>query len=365
MWKKILAVVIIVALVAGGLILHKKRVAALEKTPVAEAPPLAVHVSAVREGTARQAFPALGRVQASAQVALAPQISGRVIKLGPDEGQTVHKGQLLLKLDTAELEAKRDALKAKLAATAAALKQAQDELRREEALLKTGGSTQSAVEARRTKVATLRSTLQSLKAEIAALNVKIGYGELRAPQDARVVARLVDRGDLALAGHPAYKLSLLKGGEVQVPVPLAVFSQVKVGQPVILRNGAAEQAAEVTRIRDTLNAQSLGVLYIDLPQRPFDLPDGAPLPVQVVLQSAQGLTVPNSALFEKGGRTLLVVVDKGKAHFVPVAVTLRGDRQAVVAGAGLSAGQTVVVGHPSLIFRLKEGAPVVTVEEGA
>lgn len=363
--KRILIILILVLLVVGGIALHKKRTEQLKAVPPAEQTPLALHVAPVQQGMAVQTFLALGRIESGQSLKVAAQLGGRIEKMGPREGAKVNAGEVLAQLDVSELKANRDALRAKRQAVAADLAHARAELKREQALLQSGGSTRSAVDKWKTQVQALEGQLASLKAQIEALNVKIGYGTVRAPVDATIAQRLAEPGDTTAPGKPLYVLNTAAGGRVVIPLPLTALQKVKPGTGVILRNGDAEMRAKITRVRPSLNAQSLGEVYVDLPQRPFGLPVNAPLEARVIMGEAQGFVVPHNALFKReSNRATLIAVKNGKADLIPVEIVLDGDHAVVVKGDGLADVQQVVVGHPSVIYHVKAGDVIVVAQEG-
>jgi len=107
---------------------------------------------------------------------------------------------------------------------------------------------------------------------------------------------------------------------------------------------------------------AMGSLEIDLPQRPFHLPDSAPIEASVLTASATGITVPRSALRPAGkvaGRTLFKVNGQAKAHLqqVSVHVLLCGKERCVVTGT-LQAGDRIVTAHGSVLLQLHDGDPV-------
>jgi len=359
---------LIVLLMAGGVVvllhLHVKHI---ERSPVMDRAPWALKTAVVSEGSVNQGFPALGKVVSSTEVRIVPQISGTILTMGPRAGGMVHKGELIVLLDTRTLEADAGALKAKLASAVAVENNDRKEMQREQRLMQEGGSSASSVEQYQTRVRSDQANVHALKKQLESLRVKISYGHMLAPINGRIATRLAEPGDAVFPGKIIYTLTADQGGRVIVPVPLDTLSRIKPGGKVVLSLGKQLMMTRITRVNPSLDALAMGSLEIDLPQRPFHLPDSAPLEARVLTQSATGITVPLSALRPAGkvaGRTLFRVVGQAKTRLQQVSVQLLlcGKERCVITGA-LHAGDRVVTAHGSVLLQLHDGDPVTVSEQ--
>ncbi len=360
----LLLILLAAALVAGAVLLRKHRMAQLAQASPPAATPWALTVAPVRRGALSQGFDALGVVSSGASTRILPQISGTILKMGPREGVKVKQGDLLAEIDTRELRARLEALQAKRAAARAEARRARNEARRERKLLGEGGSSATAVEKWLTAARAAEAQVKSLTAEIAALRVKLGYGRITAPFDATIARRLAEPGDVALPGKPIYVLSAARGGRVTIPVPLQTLRHLRVGSPVILSLEDDTLRAAISRIDPTLDQHAMGRVEIDLPQRPFDLPDGARLPARVITREVRdALIVPPYGLAPGPapgqGRVYAVVERDGRPviRVHTVRVLLSSDQGHAVAD-DLPADARVVVAHPAVLLRLHDGDPV-------
>ncbi len=355
---------LLIPLLAGGTaaLLHS-RVKHIDDKPVMVTTPWALNTATVREGRISQGFPALGKVVSSSEVRIIPQISGTILAMGPRAGGMVYKGDLLVHLDTRALEAEADSLKARLASAVAVAKNNRNELQRERHLLEEGGSSASAVELRQTRLHSDQANIAALKKQLEALQVKISYGHIVSPINGRIAKRLAEPGDAAFPAKPIYTLTAEQGGRVVVPVPLDTITHIQTGGEVILTLGEQRMAATITRINPSLDALAMGSLEIDLPKRPFNLPAGAPIAVQVITSTATGLIVPvNSLRPAKQGvkRMLFAVARQPKPHvqLLPVDVSVCNKSDCVVEG-DLAADTHVVVAHGSVLLQLHDGDSIV------
>jgi len=361
--KKKWYLLLIPVLVGGTAALLHSRVKHIEDSPVMSISPWALETAVVREGRINQGFPALGKVVSSSEVRIVPQISGTILKMGPREGGMVHKGDLIVHLDTRALEADAGSLKAKLISAMAVENNDRKELQREQHLMNEGGSSASAVEQRQTRLHSDRANVAALKKQLESLQVKISYGHILAPMSGRIARRFAEPGDAVFPGKAIYTLTAEQGGRVVVPVPLDTITRIQPGGQVELSLGSQRMSATITRINPSLDALAMGSLEIDLPQRPFNLPSGAPIAVRVFTAAATGLIVPVDSLRpakEGAQRTLFKLIAKPTPHvqLLPVSVSVCA-RSACVIEGDLHAGDNVVTAHGSVLLQLHAGDPVI------
>ena len=355
----LLILLLILAAVAGGIKIRQKRAQELASMPPPEPAPWALHVARVEQGDLVRGFPTLAELSASQEITLRAQVAGTVLEMGPREGVAVKAGEPLARLDVRELMENRASLEAQLAAARAEVRRTLDDYRRQQELKKKGLTSDEALQAKRTAWVAAREKVNSLQRQISALDVRIGYGEVKAPVDAVIAARLAEPGDAVQPGTPLYRLNVDSAARLRVTLPQEVLSLVEPGTPVTLRHGNEEQSVSLNRIFPALDARALGSAEADLERLPFGLPSGARIPAVVILDSVENaLTVPHRALASTGtGRSWLFRVEDGRLHRMAVERVLEGDRRVAVKG-DLEPGDSVVVAHRSVLLQLRDGDPV-------
>jgi len=363
--KFLIPLLIIVFLIVGGLVLHKKRAAKLAHVPREEIAPWALHVAAVSDVPVDSGFPALARVSTREEVTIMARISGRILELGPREGVRVGKGTLLVRIDTREIADKIRSLSAQLIAARAETTRTRDELQREQKLLKDGGSSKSAVESRRTAAVAADQKVKSLEHEINSLKVQQGYGVIVSPADGVIANRLAEPGDMAVPGRPLYKITSSAGALVQVELPQSILHEVRPGTPMVLYHSGREVTVPISRVFPTVDARALGFVEADLESIPFDLPSGSRTACRVILKTTKNaVRVPYGSLLCGGDQVdcrVARVVKQGEKQvidMVPVTVQLRGHAGVAVKGK-LQPGELVVVAHESVLLQLNGGDPVI------
>lgn len=363
--RKIRTPLIVVAIILSTFVLLHSRLQRIEESPPIADTPWALAVATARKGRVTDGFPALARVESANDVRLSAQIGGTVEQVGPRAGAMVATGDLLVRLDTRDLEAQAASVAAKIRQVQAAVGHDHNELDRERKLLQEGGSSESAVEQWETRFLADQASERSLELQRRSLLVKISYGRILAPTGAGVAAREVDTGDTVKPGQLLYQLTSEQGGRVVVPVPQNTATSARPGTPVELRSAEGTLLTKVTRVRPALDALSMGRLEIDLPERPFGLPEGAHVAARVITrQSETAVVVPRSALVPAsriGERTVFKVVagQPERLQRTPVAVVLCGGEGCAIS-RGLEPGDRVVTASGNTLLLLHDGDAVLT-----
>lgn len=358
-----LIIIVVIAIAAGAVLIRKARTKEVEALPPATQPAWALHTQPVQRMNLTRGFPVLATLSGSTEISVSPQVSGTIEAMGPREGVAVSKGDLLARISVIELQQQRAGLVAQREAARAEQQRTQDEYQRQLALKKKGLTTQELVDAKHAAAIAARKQVVNLDKQIAAVDVRIGYGEVRAPQDALISARLAEVGDVAQPGKPLYQLTVDSAARLRVRLPQSVLEQIHPGTPVVLQHGTVRQQVELSRIFPALDTLALGSAEADLPDMPFGLPSGARVPARVILQSLEGaLTVPHNALLQTrdGGVVFRIEGQDQQAHLsrIPVRVLMPGDAGTAIEGP-LQPGDRVVVAHQSMLVQLRDGDPVI------
>jgi len=347
------------------------RMREVRNAPGQDLSPWALDTAVLNTGTVTRGFPVLATITTEGEITVTGQISGAILKMGPREGVAVKAGDFLARLDTREIEDNIAGLQAKLEAARAEYERHKDELAREEKLLKEGGSSQTALEVHRTAAVAAENNARALERQISALQVRKGYGEVLAPADGVIAARLQESGDVCMPGHPLYRMTVSKGARVRVKLPQSIVEQILPGTVLNLFHGSDTLSVELDRIYPSVDALALGAAEADLVTPPFDLASGARVPGRDILEERRNvLQAPPNAIIT-GERTrqsrVFKVITRDNREFletVPVDVVLVG-RSGIAVDGALVAGDRVAVAHESVLLELQDGDPVVTNEGGA
>lgn len=186
--------------------------------------PLPVSVARLERGPAVDAIYATGTVEPTVMLPLAPRVGGRLAERTVDEGATVRKGQVLARLDDADLAGSVDEQRARL-------DYSRSQHARAAALAASGFL--SSGEAERTKA-------EMLAAEAALRRVRAqrDYMALLAPADGTIIRRDGEVGQYISPGQAVFVLACCAPLRVTAEIDEEDISRVRVGQPVVLKADA-------------------------------------------------------------------------------------------------------------------------------
>ncbi|WP_313458436.1 efflux RND transporter periplasmic adaptor subunit [Pseudomonas sp.] len=139
---------------------------------------------------------AIGAVQSLHNVQIRPQVDGILTQVLVEEGQSVHRGDLLATLDDRAIRASLDQARAQLGQSQAQLQVAALDLRRYRLLSSDNGVSQQTLDQQQALVNQLQATVKGNQAAIANAQVQLSYTQIHSPVTGRVGIRNVDPGNL-------------------------------------------------------------------------------------------------------------------------------------------------------------------------
>lgn len=213
---------------------------ASEAEATAPATPIAVNVVPAAIAQVERSVSLVGAFYANEEVAIAAQIEARVGAFGPDMGDHVQAGDVLVRLDDADLQATLREMQARLAKAHADNARAQ--------LLRTQGI-MSAEEAEK-----MRTEALVLEAQLDVIKVKIERTVIRAPFTGVIAARGTSVGAVVKIGETLYKLVQDDPLKFRTPVPERFAGYLQLGQKIRVAVDAYPGrvfAGEITRINPT------------------------------------------------------------------------------------------------------------------
>jgi multidrug efflux system membrane fusion protein len=319
--------------------------------PAAEAapppPPRPVQVAEVRLAPAAAAASAFtGSVRARREVEVGFRASGRVAERLVEVGQRVAAGQVLARLDPADLALALRAAEADLAAAEAQARQAANDAARSRALLAAGHVAAAFDDQRQASARAAAERAASARAGLDLARNRLAFATLRAPSAGVVTALLAEAGQVLPEGQPLLRLADPAERELLVRVPesaLATLPEAAAEAGFWARPGVAVPAAlrEVAPQADaTLRTYAA---RFALPEAPDWVALGMTGTVRLARAAAEPVaTLPRAALHDRGaGPMVWRVTATGRLEPVTVQVRALADQTVQVAGA-LREGERVV-----------------------
>ncbi|SIT39273.1 RND family efflux transporter, MFP subunit [Paraburkholderia piptadeniae] len=321
-------------------------------------------VPLVRTAIVQRAAPAsrsfTGAVAARVQSDLGFRVSGKVLERLVDAGQTVKRGQLLMRLDPMDLKLAAQARQeAVTAARARAHQTAQDEERYRD-LRGTGAISASAYDQAKAAADAASAQLSAAEADADVARNATGYADLVADGDGVVMETLAEPGQVVSAGQPVVRLAHAGRREAVIQLPETLRPVIgSIAQATLFGNSGGVPAT-LRQLSDTADprTRTFEARYV-LQGALADAPLGATVTIEIPDARAalqDGMQVPIGAVLDagKGAGVWVVNGEPAKAMWRPVTVLHLDDDSARVRGT-LKEGDRVVALGAQL---LREGEPV-------
>jgi membrane fusion protein (multidrug efflux system) len=310
-------------------------IANTEATPKEE-PAIPVSVEVVEPVAMRDVILLPGETEAYLDVKVSANASGRIEWLGPREGQTVEKGQLLAKIDVS-------ALKAVMQNAEAAYQLAKELCQRRERLYENKIIAKEELDQSETKRKLALTELQQCK-------VRYNHGFPKSPITGVVNHLYVEVGEYADMGKPLADIVNIDKIKINVRVPELDVRYVKTGQITPIKIDAfpdktfmgtvefvsfkADPATKTFLVRSVIDNANHDI-------RPGMI--GRAVFVRRTIPDA--LAAPLFSIVDKGGERIVFVEKDGIAQSRVISIgIIEGDRVQIT--SGLSVGDHLIVqGH--------------------
>ncbi|HEX6648246.1 MAG TPA: efflux RND transporter periplasmic adaptor subunit [Pyrinomonadaceae bacterium] len=284
---------------------RKDQATATNQPPVVEV----TTAAAIRRDLPRF-FEATGSLIGDQQTDVAPQTAGKVVAVGVDIGSRVQRGQMLVRLDDAELKLRVQQAAAQLEQAKAAVKQAEEKiglrpgqafdpnrvaevgaakvtldlaeknLRRAEKLVESGDVSREFYDEQRARrdqlkeqydvalaqarqnyaaVEVARTNVASVESQLALARKNLSYSNIPAPIDGYVSERTADVGEYVSPQQKVATIVRTNPLRIRIDIPEQAIPEVRVGQSVSVTTSAWPDknfAGRIARIAPNVTASS-------------------------------------------------------------------------------------------------------------
>ena len=289
----------------------------------------------------------------------AARVMARVTEVNVREGDRVAGDKVLARLDTRDLQARREEARANLDTASTALKVAQTNLGRMQDLQKLGIVPLAKLESVEVAFAQASAARATAAAMLDEVEVNLSYAVVRAPFNGVVVRKMTEKGNLVAPGQPLFIIEDDSRLRAVAPLGADLAQGLRAGQSLQVQiDGETVQGMVegiipsgdtyapglrvqllIDNARHRYRAGTLAVVRVPLPQQ--DTPKTV-LPKNAVVERGQ-LTAAFVVGKESTAQLLWVVLGETRGDMVSVLSGLReGDRVVLSPGAtGVSDGQRV------------------------
>jgi RND family efflux transporter MFP subunit len=270
--------------------------------PGAVATPPDGRVIEVRDTTIPSVLEAAGIAAPIQRATLSTKVMGAVTSVEVQEGARVRAGQVLARIDSRDIAAKRAQAAAGLADADAVHQDALTQAQRFRALYADSAATRAQLDAVETGLARAEAGVRTAQAAANELEAYGAYAELRAPFAGVVTQRFVDRGAFVAPGTPIAAVEDGSRLRISVTLPPDAARRLKPGARV---EGTIERVPVDAVVEGVAPAPS-GALYsvnalVDNTRGAH--PTGGAATLRIPLGVRTGLLVPVAALVHEGDLT--------------------------------------------------------------
>jgi membrane fusion protein, multidrug efflux system len=288
---------------------------------------------------------AVGSLRSDESVTLRPEVAGRIVHIGFDEGQDVSAGQLMFALDDSIDRAEHEKALADHRLASRSHERAQELLQRK--LISPADADQSA------------ANLQAAAATLALSQARLEKTRILAPFSGTAGLRRVSPGDYVSTGQELVSLEAMATMKVDFRVDQTALPELRVGQTLHVEIDAwpgeqfvAEVYAIEPRVADDTRSVTLRARMANPEGR---LRPGQFARVRLAVERKQdAIVIPEQAVFPRGEQQFVFVVADGSAQLRAVRLGQRAPGSTEIV-EGLRAGEAVVVAGVQM---LSDGRPV-------
>ena len=256
---------------------------------------------------------AVGTIRPVHETTIGAKLLARVVEVNLKAGQVVKAGDVLVRLDDTDLQAKRRQAEAVLNAAEAARVQAEADANRSANLLKSKAVSRQENERAGTALKSADAELSRAKESINEIQATLDWATIRSPIRGIVIDKKVDVGDMVTPGQMLATLFDPKRMQLVASVRESLAHRLKVGQPIEVQI-------------ENFNKQCTGTISEIVPEaesssRAFQVKVTGPCPegvysgmfgrILIPLDEEQVLVIPRQAVQSVGQLDLVNVATHG------------------------------------------------------
>lgn len=329
-----------------------------------------------------------GTVEAKIVVGISSKITGKIVELHADQGDTVKQGMLLAKLENDDLteqvrQADATVLKARatqnvetatLQKALATAELAKKNAQRFERLLekdfvprKDTEDLQVAYQVAKEEVSRSKASLESARMDeqqgVASqkyAQAKLADTRIYAPCDGLILSRDLELGAIITPGQTVFQFTDPKTVWIKANVDESQMPGVRVGNAAVitLRSAPGEQfpgrVARIGRQSDRVTEESEVDVSFEPPIEHFRL--GEQADVFIVTDAKKSVpSLPSAAIISRGKARGVWVFKDGRLHFKAVDTGIEDRREFVEVRSGVEDGEQVVMAPPQVMKAFEDG----------
>lgn len=379
-------IVIVVVLIVVAVVVMKKKSSDAPKAPPTVSTPQVLEflpgdITTVSTADLQKNLTLSGALRAMNQSAVKARVASEVKEVLVREGEAVQVGQVLIKMDTTEYDARLEQARGALLAAQGQLEIAKQTRDNNKALLDKNFISKNAFDNAINQYAIAAANVDSAKGALAVAQKALADTLIKAPIAGVISTRSVQPGEKVSADNRLLDIVDLRTLEMEAAVPSQDIANIRLGQEVALKveGISATIVGKVTRINPAVQSGSRSIMsYIQVANPDGLLKAGVFAEAQLALdKKLHVLTIPQTAVQYDGGKAFVYAIENNVLQQKSISLGLQGDSVAGPAAevlSGLTSGAQIVKANlgslrPGLSIKLavpsSASAPTPTVEPSA
>ncbi|HVA47620.1 MAG TPA: efflux RND transporter periplasmic adaptor subunit [Pirellulales bacterium] len=320
------------------------KVAAAPRPGPAEPAEVSGRVVAVRVLRVPLVESAVGTIRAVHETTIGSKLLARVVEVNLKAGQHVRAGEVLVRLDDADLRAKLEQAQAAAVSAEAGYNQAVTDEQRYGSLVKTGAVSRQEYDRITTTLTSLQAELRRAKETVNEVQATLDWATILSPMDGTVIDKKVDVGDLVMPGQVLLTMFDPQRMQLVASVRESLAQRLEVGQDigVEIEGLSGRYSGKISEIVPEARTASRAFLVKVAGTGPKGVYPGMFARMLIPLEQEEVLVVPRQAVSNVGQLELVRVVDRGRTVRRAVRTGRRFDNDVEVL-SGLREGEQVVL----------------------
>jgi len=345
--NKIIAIAVVVVIVLIGVLKVKSTRSKDANMPIAKV--YSVVVSTIKPELKQNqlTLPYIAETKNDKDVKLSTKIAGRVNSILPS-GSKVKRGDVIARLDNTGISGNTKSLKAQINAQEKVLANLKTTHERTLELLEVKGASIEQSQMEESKIAGTEAQIESLKQKLREAKNTNSYATITSPVDGIVSKTMVNKGDVAMPGHPVASLSAENGFYLMVRVP----NNLNVSGVII-----GEEKYDAVALNSTFHGLEEYKVYVDNQK----LTTGNRMKVDVIINDGESILLPFDAVLNREGKSYVLVVEGDKTVSTEVKVIESGEEGVIVENNSII-GKQIVVAKQDVLLKLISGSTVIIKE---
>ena len=328
-----------------------------DKTNVADnSPAIAVKVNQVEANGNSPFLSASGKIQAKNSADLSTRMMGYVNKVHVNVGDQVRKGQLLVSINNADLQAKKAQVNAGITEATAAFNNAQKDYNRFKNLFASNSASQKEMDDITANFEMAKARLEAANQMKNEINAQFTYSNISAPFNGIITGKNIKVGDMANPGMPLISIETPGAFEVIAMVPETEISSIKTGitVDVLVKSINKSLKGKVTEV--STSAKNTGGQYlvkIDLDETEANILSGMFATVQFPVERKAAtamVLVPTDAIVKNGQLSGIYTVSQSNTALLRWLRLGRTFGNQVEVLSGLNADEAYIVSAEGKLF---------------